>query len=270
VCVCVFVCVCARVCGCRVGHGWAVGWVGSDLCVCWGGGSAGWVGGWAVCVGAGATQAGGECAGARSTHLRHLPAHAPSQGAAHAAHSTPRLCRPAVFSFARNPWSRAISSYRYNNKRAIEPECHAPFTSFAAAPPLAGALCYRKYGSCCKERYGFVLEHIEAQTPSCLFTEDGQPAVDFLGRSERFDDDFQASGGGASRSASRSAGMGGALMPANSLLPARPLLGRVRDGGMAARRAGRACPGGTAAAKERRGSVCGRRACATVLPAGFD
>jgi hypothetical protein len=49
-----------------------------------------------------------------------------------------------VFSFARNPWSRAISSYRYNNKRAIEPECHAPFTSFAAAPPLAGALCYRK------------------------------------------------------------------------------------------------------------------------------
>jgi hypothetical protein len=49
----------------------------------------------------------------------------------------------------------------------------------------------RRYGSCCKERYGFVLEHIEAQTTSCLFTEDGRPAVDFLGRSERFDEDFQ-------------------------------------------------------------------------------
>lgn len=38
-----------------------------------------------------------------------------------------------------------------------------------------------------------MLEHIEAQTTSCLFTKDGRPAVDFLGRSERFDEDFQAS-----------------------------------------------------------------------------
>jgi hypothetical protein len=49
-----------------------------------------------------------------------------------------------VFSFVRNPWSRAISSYLYNNKRAISPQCQTPFTRFAAAPPLGGALCYQK------------------------------------------------------------------------------------------------------------------------------
>lgn len=38
-----------------------------------------------------------------------------------------------------------------------------------------------------------MLEHLEPQTNSCIFTEDGLPAVDFIGRSERYDEDFEAS-----------------------------------------------------------------------------
>jgi hypothetical protein len=231
------------------------------------------------------------CAAPQCSPLRATPGAAPSAatGTTTSGRSSRSATRPSPASRRRPRWparsataSAPRLAFQLNSKRALRPcmRCRwrgrrlaAGSACLSAAEPSWRAPsppAWRRYGSCCKERYGFVLEHIEAQTPSCLFTEDGQPAVDFLGRSERFDDDFQASGGGASRSASRSAGMGGALMPANSLLPARPLLGRVRDGGMAARRAGRACPGGTAAAKERRGSVCGRRACATVLPAGFD
>lgn len=94
-----------------------------------------------------------------------------------------------VFGFVRNPWSRAISSYHFNNKRAIKRPFQGSFANFAAAPSEKGALC-RSRMACCNERYGFVLEHVEAQTTSCLFTAEGLPAVDFIGRSERLDEDF--------------------------------------------------------------------------------
>jgi hypothetical protein len=36
-----------------------------------------------------------------------------------------------------------------------------------------------------------VLEHLEPQAPFCMFTADGRPAVDFIGRSEEFAEDLQ-------------------------------------------------------------------------------
>jgi hypothetical protein len=50
-------------------------------------------------------------------------------------------CTPAVFGFVRNPWSRAISSYHFNNKRAIKRPFQGSFANFAAAPSEKGALC---------------------------------------------------------------------------------------------------------------------------------
>ena len=37
-----------------------------------------------------------------------------------------------------------------------------------------------------------MLEHVEQQS-ACLFTAEGKPAVDFIGRSEHLDEDFRAS-----------------------------------------------------------------------------
>ncbi|PSC75375.1 hypothetical protein C2E20_1285 [Micractinium conductrix] len=96
-----------------------------------------------------------------------------------------------VFAFTRNPWTRAISSHHFNHRRAIKPECREKFSDFAANPSLVGQLCYDRF-SCCQERFGFVLEHVEPQSPSCLFTSEGQPAVDFLGRAEHLEEDFQS------------------------------------------------------------------------------
>ncbi len=44
--------------------------------------------------------------------------------------------------------------------------------------------------NCCKRRFGWLLEHTEPQT-TCLFDDQGQPAVDFLGRVENLDEDMQ-------------------------------------------------------------------------------
>ena len=44
--------------------------------------------------------------------------------------------------------------------------------------------------NCCKRRFGWLLEHTEPQT-ACLFDDQGQPAVDFLGRVEHLDEDMQ-------------------------------------------------------------------------------
>lgn len=49
----------------------------------------------------------------------------------------------------------------------------------------------RRSRNCCKRRFGWLLEHTEPQT-TCLFDDQGQPAVDFLGRVENLDEDMQA------------------------------------------------------------------------------
>ncbi len=73
---------------------------------------------------------------------------------------------------------------------AAQPASAAPcLRSIACLPPCSLVPCRQ---GCCKRRFGWLLEHIESQT-TCLFDDQGRPAVDFLGRVENLDDDMQAS-----------------------------------------------------------------------------
>ncbi|KAI3425140.1 hypothetical protein D9Q98_008911 [Chlorella vulgaris] len=94
-----------------------------------------------------------------------------------------------VFSFVRNPWARAMSSWHHIHKYGLHPPCQDSFTKFAQLPSAYGAKCLAQR-SCCKRRFGWLLEHLEPQT-TCLFDERGRPAVDFLGRVEHLDADMQ-------------------------------------------------------------------------------
>ncbi|KAL4435485.1 hypothetical protein ABPG77_006247 [Micractinium sp. CCAP 211/92] len=94
-----------------------------------------------------------------------------------------------VFSFVRNPWARALSSWHHVHKHGMNPPCFDSFEKFAELPSRYGAKCLAEQG-CCKRRFGWLLEHIESQT-TCLFDDQGRPAVDFLGRVENLDDDMQ-------------------------------------------------------------------------------
>jgi hypothetical protein len=100
-----------------------------------------------------------------------------------------RCRRPAVFSFVRNPWARALSSWHHVNKFGIHATCQEPFERWAELPSRYGAKCLG-IRNCCKRRFGWLLEHTEPQT-TCLFDDQGQPAVDFLGRVEKLDEDMQ-------------------------------------------------------------------------------
>ena len=51
---------------------------------------------------------------------------------------------PAVFAFVRNPWSRAISSFHFNNKRVVAERCRESFEAFAEAPSATAAVCLDK------------------------------------------------------------------------------------------------------------------------------
>ncbi|KAL4444048.1 hypothetical protein ABPG75_011785 [Micractinium tetrahymenae] len=96
-----------------------------------------------------------------------------------------------VFAFVRNPWSRAISSWHHVDKYGLRQECQDSFGKFAEVPSAYGAKCLAYQGKCCRKRFGWILEHIEPQT-RCLFTAEGQPVVDFIGRVENVDEDMQA------------------------------------------------------------------------------
>ncbi|EFN53714.1 hypothetical protein CHLNCDRAFT_136556 [Chlorella variabilis] len=94
-----------------------------------------------------------------------------------------------VFSFVRNPWARALSSWHHVHKHGLHPPCQDPFTKFAQLPSAYGAKCLGDR-SCCKRRFGWLLEHLEPQS-TCLFDDRGRPSVDFLGRVENLDEDMQ-------------------------------------------------------------------------------
>jgi hypothetical protein len=117
----------------------------------------------------------------------------------------------AVFSFVRNPWARALSSWHHIHKYGLHPPCHDSLTKFAALPSAYGAKCLGER-TCCKRRFGWLLEHIEPQA-TCLFDDQGRPAVDFLGRVEHLDEDMQVG-----------EGTGGARGGGRALQSAQPLL----------------------------------------------
>lgn len=92
----------------------------------------------------------------------------------------------------RNPWARALSSWHHVHKHGLHPPCQDPFTKFAQLPSAYGAKCLGDR-SCCKRRFGWLLEHLEPQS-TCLFDDRGRPSVDFLGRVENLDEDMQVGG----------------------------------------------------------------------------
>ncbi|PSC75274.1 cytochrome P450 [Micractinium conductrix] len=95
-----------------------------------------------------------------------------------------------VFTFVRNPWARAISSWLHIHKHGLRDQCQDPFPVFAQAPSAYGAKCLVTQGMCCMKRFGWTLEHIEPQS-RCLFTAGGRPVVDFIGSVENLDEDMQ-------------------------------------------------------------------------------
>lgn len=103
-----------------------------------------------------------------------------------------------VFGFSRNVWRRAVSQYQYlvhfllQNTPALKcPEIK--WMDFCMDPPSVADVC-RKHPQCCPVRRTgdeslFYYFHLNDQT-SCLLTEAGEWAVDYLGRVENEDEDL--------------------------------------------------------------------------------
>ncbi|PSC73449.1 hypothetical protein C2E20_3378 [Micractinium conductrix] len=98
-----------------------------------------------------------------------------------------------VVSFVRNPYQRAVSSYRMMMRQlALGGEAAGAYnwTAFAADPTGFADVCMGD-AQCKKRNRGFVYVHIQPQHP-CLVTESGGWAVDFVGRVESIDEDLEA------------------------------------------------------------------------------
>ncbi|GMH43914.1 hypothetical protein BSKO_11848 [Bryopsis sp. KO-2023] len=97
-----------------------------------------------------------------------------------------------VFSIVRNPYSRFASSYTYINK--LMPNCPSPaFKDVCQDPFLQAKTCGML--RCCYN--GAIEHHVHhmMEQSSCLFTEDGKMAVDFIGHTETLTEDFQTIAG---------------------------------------------------------------------------
>lgn len=51
---------------------------------------------------------------------------------------------PAVFSFTRNPYARAISSWKHIGNRGVKEGCQWGFARFAQLPGAYAAMCLAK------------------------------------------------------------------------------------------------------------------------------
>ncbi|GAB4814843.1 hypothetical protein N2152v2_001889 [Parachlorella kessleri] len=96
-----------------------------------------------------------------------------------------------VFGWTRNPWSRAVSSYQYLLHAVKDrPQCDkVDWDTFCADPLVFGELCKAQPDCCPIFNHNFMFFHVNDQT-TCLTTDSGEWAADFIGRSERFDEDF--------------------------------------------------------------------------------
>lgn len=94
-----------------------------------------------------------------------------------------------VFSFARNPYTRFASSYKYIDG-FLKGRCERPTFNQVCKNTFLQADSVRK--SNCGPEYTMWhhLHHMMEQS-SCLFTRDGKPVVDFLGRTEHLTEDYQ-------------------------------------------------------------------------------
>jgi hypothetical protein len=104
-----------------------------------------------------------------------------------------------VFGFTRNVWRRAVSQYQFLVHFLLlqdTPALKCPeikWMDFCMDPPAVGDVC-RKHPQCCPVRRNgdeslFYYFHLNDQT-SCLLTEGGEWAVDYLGRVENEDEDM--------------------------------------------------------------------------------
>jgi len=99
-----------------------------------------------------------------------------------------------VFTVVRNPFTRAISSFNHINTFSHQPKCNETFKTFAQAPSKYAAKCLLEK-DCCKKSYGWVLEHLELQSPCIIAHKDDHKkkyklAVDYVAHLESIDQDF--------------------------------------------------------------------------------
>ncbi|PSC74804.1 hypothetical protein C2E20_2398 [Micractinium conductrix] len=108
-----------------------------------------------------------------------------------------------VFTFVRNPWARAYSSWKFLRDGYMLPAGKGPkqgdgapcapggWRDFCRDPLLLGRMCNTQ-PHCCpgKEEAHFMYYHITDQG-TCLEAEGGGLAVDFIGRVENVDEDMQ-------------------------------------------------------------------------------
>jgi len=94
-----------------------------------------------------------------------------------------------VFAFIRNPYSRFASVFSFVESLMGECPKLVNFGKLCDSPFLMAKMC--SILSCCWS--GAVIHHLHhaVEQNSCLFTEDGQVAVDFIGEMESLSDDLE-------------------------------------------------------------------------------
>lgn len=92
-----------------------------------------------------------------------------------------------VFGVVRNPFTRFASGYEYISDR-LSKSCRKPFFNETCLDPYKHAKTC-KFEHCCP--WGSIRHHIRHFTDqsTCLFTDDGLPAVDFIAETEQLQDD---------------------------------------------------------------------------------
>jgi hypothetical protein len=92
-----------------------------------------------------------------------------------------------VFSFTRNVFARTVSQYLYLTSFHT-PGCPvAAWDDFCQRPHILGDIC--RHHSCCSQSPEHQYLHVIPQS-NCLLTSDGKFTTDFLGRTERLEEDL--------------------------------------------------------------------------------
>ncbi|PSC76443.1 Polycomb group FIE2 [Micractinium conductrix] len=92
-----------------------------------------------------------------------------------------------VFAFTRNVLTRTVSQYQYLS-HLMDDECGVAWDSYCVDPYSLGDACQRS-PECCHQPAQHHYLHAAPQA-NCLLTAGGGVAVDYIGRSEAFDEDF--------------------------------------------------------------------------------